>query len=40
VGESWEDINWDGIGHRTCVNQELGMFCHLLYASMVTAVGR
>jgi hypothetical protein len=20
VGESWEDVNWDGVEHRTCVN--------------------
>jgi hypothetical protein len=40
VGESWEDIDWDGDEHRTCANQELGMFCHLLYPRMVTVVGR
>jgi hypothetical protein len=27
----WEDINWNGLGHRTCVNTELGTFCRLLY---------
>jgi hypothetical protein len=40
VGESWEDINWDGEGHRTCVNHELGTFCHLLYLGMVTIAGQ
>jgi hypothetical protein len=37
VGESWEDVNWDNIGRHTCVNQELGTFCHLLYPGMVIA---
>jgi hypothetical protein len=32
VGESWEDVNWDGIRHQTYVNQELGMF----YRPLVT----
>jgi hypothetical protein len=36
VGESWEDINWNNVRHRTYVNQELGTFCHLLYLGMVT----
>jgi hypothetical protein len=40
VGESSEDINWDGVGHRTYINQELGTFYHLLYLGMVTADDR
>jgi hypothetical protein len=40
MGESRDDVNWDGIGHRTCINQELGMFCRLLYPGMVTVAGR
>jgi hypothetical protein len=40
VGESWEDVNWDGIRHRTCVNQELGTFCRLLYLGMVKIADR
>jgi hypothetical protein len=40
MGESWEDVNSDGIVHRTCINQELGMFCHLLYPGVVTADGQ
>jgi hypothetical protein len=40
VGESRDDVNWDDIGHRTCINQELGTFCRLLYPGMVTVVGR
>jgi hypothetical protein len=40
VGESWDDVNWDGEGHQTCINQELGTFCHILYPCMVTVVGR
>jgi hypothetical protein len=40
VGESWEDINWDSVGHWTCVNQELGTFCCLLYPGMVTVASR
>jgi hypothetical protein len=40
VGESWEDIKWDGEGHRTCVNHELVTFCHLLYSGMVTVAGQ
>jgi hypothetical protein len=41
VGEhQWEDVNWNGQGHRTCVNTELGTFCRLLYPGMVTVGGR
>jgi hypothetical protein len=40
MGESWEDVNWDGVGHRTYVNEELGTFCCLLYPGMVTAGDR
>jgi hypothetical protein len=41
VGEhQWEDINWSGEGHRTCINTELGTFCQLLYPDMVTVGGR
>jgi hypothetical protein len=40
VGESWEDVNWDDEGHRTCVNHELGTFYHLLYPGMVTIAGK
>jgi hypothetical protein len=36
MGKSWKDVNWDRAGHRTCVNQELGMFCRLLYPCVVT----
>jgi hypothetical protein len=39
VGESWEDVNQDSVGHRTCVNQERGTFCRLVYPGMVTAGG-
>jgi hypothetical protein len=36
VGErSWEDVNYNGQGHRTCVNMELVMFFQLLYLDMV-----
>jgi hypothetical protein len=36
VGErSWEDVNYNGQGHRTCVNMELVMFFQLLYPDMV-----
>jgi hypothetical protein len=32
IGEcQWEDLNWNGEGHRTCINTELGTFCRLLY---------
>jgi hypothetical protein len=40
VGESWEDVNWDGKGYRTYVNQELGMFYRLLYSGLVTVACR
>jgi hypothetical protein len=40
VGESWEDINWDGVGHRTYINHELGTLCRLLYLGMVTTGDR
>jgi hypothetical protein len=40
MGESWEDVDWDGVRHRTCVNQELGTFYRLMYQSMVTIAGR
>jgi hypothetical protein len=36
----WEDVNWIGQVHRTCVNTELGTFCWLLYPGMVTVGGR
>jgi hypothetical protein len=40
VGErQWEDINWNGQGHRSCVNMELGTFCQLLYLGMVPTSG-
>jgi hypothetical protein len=39
VSESWEDVNWDNVGHRICVNQELGTLCHLLYLGIVTVAG-
>jgi hypothetical protein len=31
VGMNCEDVDWDGVGHRTCINQELGMFCAFPY---------
>jgi hypothetical protein len=37
VGESWEDVNWDGVGHHTSVIQELGTFSCLLYPGVVIA---
>jgi hypothetical protein len=37
---SWEDINWDGEGHRTCINTELGTFCRLLFPGMVNVKGQ
>jgi hypothetical protein len=40
VGESWEDVNWDDIGHRTYANQKLGLFCRLLYLGMVIIADR
>jgi hypothetical protein len=41
VGEhQWEDVNWSCEGHCTCINTELGIFCRLLYPSMVTMGGR
>jgi hypothetical protein len=41
VGEHQrEDVNWNGQGHRTCVNTELGTFCRLLYPGMVPVGGR
>jgi hypothetical protein len=40
VGESWEDVNWYDVGHRTYVNQELGTLCHLLYPGMVIVADR
>jgi hypothetical protein len=41
IGErQWEDVNWDGKGHRTCINMELGTFCWLLYPGMVTMGGQ
>jgi hypothetical protein len=39
VGGSWEDFSWEGEGHQTCVNEELGTFCHLLYPGIVTIAG-
>jgi hypothetical protein len=40
IGErQWEDINWNGQGHRSCVNMELGTFCQLLYLGVVPVCG-
>jgi hypothetical protein len=36
----WEDINWNGQRHRSCVNTELGTFCRLLCSGMVPAGDR
>jgi hypothetical protein len=41
IGEhQWEDIKWDGEGHHTCINMELGTYCRLLYPDMVIMDGR
>jgi hypothetical protein len=40
MGESWEDVNWEGKGHRTYVSHELGTFCRLLYPGMVTVADK
>jgi hypothetical protein len=41
VGErQWEDINWNGKRHRTCINTELGTFYRLLHPDMVTVGGQ
>jgi hypothetical protein len=41
VGDrSWEDVNWNGEGHRTCINMDLGTFCRLLYPGMVNVKGQ
>jgi hypothetical protein len=40
MSESWEDVNWDGEEHQTCVNYELGTFCRLLYPGMVAVAGK
>jgi hypothetical protein len=32
----WEDVNWNGRGHRTCVVMELGTFYRLLYPTWFT----
>jgi hypothetical protein len=41
VGDySWEDVNWNGEGHRTYINVELEAFCRLLYPDMVTVGGQ
>jgi hypothetical protein len=40
VGEwQWEDVNWNGQGHRSCINTELETFCQLLYPGMVPMGG-
>jgi hypothetical protein len=41
VGErQWDNVNWNGQGHRTYVNTELETFCRLLYLGMVPVGGR
>jgi hypothetical protein len=35
----WEDINWNGEGHHSCIIMELGTYCLLLYPGMVTVGG-
>jgi hypothetical protein len=35
VGDhGWEDVNWNGEGHRTVVNIELGTMCWYLYQGL------
>jgi outer membrane protein assembly factor BamA len=36
----WEDVNWNGEGHRSYINMELGTYCQLMYPGMVTVHGR
>jgi hypothetical protein len=40
MGKSWEDVDSDGVGHRTYIKQELDIFCRLLYLGVVTADDR
>jgi hypothetical protein len=41
VGElQWEDVNWNGQGHRSCVNMELWTFCWLLCPDIVVVGGQ
>jgi hypothetical protein len=34
-----EDVKWNGKGHRTVVNMELGTMCRYLYSVMVFVHG-
>jgi hypothetical protein len=40
MGDCWEDVNWEGEGHRTCVIQELGTLCRLLYLGIFTIASK
>ena len=37
---AWLEVNWDGTGHRTPVNTELGTICRYCYPGMVSVGGR
>jgi hypothetical protein len=34
-----EDIDWDGCGHRSIINTNLGIICHYMYPDMVSVGG-
>jgi hypothetical protein len=36
----WEDLNWNGEGHRTCINTEVETSSRLLYPGMVAVGGQ
>jgi hypothetical protein len=37
---AWEDVDWDGMGHRTPIYTELGTMCRYHYLGMVIVYDR
>jgi hypothetical protein len=36
--KTWKDVDWDGHGHRSIINTDLGTICHYMYPGMVSVI--
>jgi hypothetical protein len=36
---TWKDVDWDGRGHRSIINTDLGTICRYMYPVMVSMGG-
>jgi hypothetical protein len=34
--KTWKDADWDGRGHHSIINTNLGTICHYMYPGMVS----